>query len=116
MRPPGFVKHVPFSGRVVVMVVPQHLPVQRGVRAQLLNPWPKLRRKRDVPHSATWLGALAKNRWSNPIFGACLEMWGGQELNLGRGKCRDGARGMEKRRAEVAREGWGPWSVLLLRM
>lgn len=58
------------------------------------------------------VGALAQNDSLVPPFGACLEPCGCQELSLGGGKWRDGARGMEKRRGEVGVHG-SSWTRLL---
>lgn len=47
--------------------------------------------------------------------GVCLEMCGHQERSLGTGKCRSGARRMEKHQAEVGKGGWCLWSILVVR-
>lgn len=62
------------------------------------------------------VGSTGKSGGLIPSFGARLEMRGSKELSLGRGKCRDGARGTENRQAEVGRGGWRPWSILVVRM
>lgn len=128
MSPPGFLEHVPFLGRVVVVVL-QHLC--NGVSgsggglgsqgmAQLLNWWPRSQSQGGMTSfSVLWsceAGSTDRNDGPLPSFGACLEMGECQELSLGRGKCRDGVRGMEKHQAEVARGGWCLWSILMVRV